>query len=1455
MSCCYQKKILSRRILSSFVVLIFSLTNILSTYAQNINVLNLPPPGSMVQASPVFIPPFIKGMTIHPENPFQFDFIVDAGHSQLKGEDLKKESTKLIKYFLATLTTPEEDLWVNLSPYESDRIIPEDFGKTEMGRDLLAQDYILKQLTASLIYPEEDLGKNFWNQIYKKVNTLYGIKEIPVNTFNKVWIVPEKAVVYTNENTVIVLDSHLKVFLEEDYFAQRSHFDGKGPKTGKNSQNKGDAFGNTSAAIMRKIIIPAIEKEINEGKNFATLRQVYQSMILATWYKKELRHSPLNQLYINQRKIGGVDVQDKEIKQKIYDQYLEAYRRGVYDYIKEDYDASTKELIARKYFSGGILPLGEEKLKEQTEKTYVPTNEEIQPVADTGFEVNSTTLVIMPNPKNKDKAVLAKLDLLFDLKIAARDGTSQEVERLTRILSLPAKEPFFSDALRKMKIDLEEDQQKERIAEAQKSDEALKQLVEELENEIHTLKEEMGKGEFYRAHERMHAIWSYTREVTINSALSKELFDLIVQAEVGSIAERLNSKRKAEVMEGLNSFSKNKMEIDNPKEYNEVFLDLILDNYTKLFDDPSGDSAKVVLDVFYGGLFPVDTYGKNFIVSETIAQRLIATQNPLLVFMGYALLGNFVDHSEVLDSLNEMLEFKISQQEKFLQGEGKAVPYFSATKRILEISSDVEAKTLEADFKAHQDNVRPDYFSDRRWKGILELSKDNIDLLSEKSDELWFKSLARNEPPKPGTLKARIADMDNKKMYEIYRSKLTSGSLAQKVSALEAFHSFDTQPLLVEELILAFIEILDSYPGDINFINRVLGNFDYMYAVAESDTNEGRRVKDAMEQGAQKYVDHQDIRLHLIALRLLREEFESHVIIKNTVATIKMGDGEVVADEQLRIIAKWVEKKIFYFEEDRRRALRVKFQLESPLFDDHLEALESAPLIANLVQDDLKEYFLRISEGSQVKEYDLARQALGLLKDSSDINPELILRIDRENPKAIRADISSQEIGIELRDRFTQAFFSNNGFQNLEEIINASQDIFDEKVENTWVLEELTQEWKKNDEQFFLKGLTIVLQGIGRIVLKEDGFLQLSLLSSTEEEMGEKIVLVQSLINYINQDIIYPLIHLRIIRQEFFNYSSDKSKKYQKVFASLMMLRSHFLLDGIKRLSFFDGKVIPDLRYANHSAIQRKPFLIPAETLKKWISHELIDEDLLVFDGMKDISISVLGISLEEALLRGIGSDVLREVVENMPALTFNSIQAISSLKLLGDQARTGESPDFANALQIKKEGMIDYQNLMGKIIVDHLKRSKKSRRSGLFFEIDRDLLLNEFREKGATPALVRRLTYFFVSFEEMLAVSDLNFSDLLADGQEMLRIELDSAITSLPSPNKGGIDFNKAWLEMQSHGQGSQIKFNFDLPRIENNEIRGLRPVIFKTTPVPTLNPLLGLSLTLKKEPRRALL
>ena len=316
------------------------------SYAQQASVLGLPKPGTMVNLSPSYVPVIVKGLRVHPENPILFDFILDTGNSGLgvNSTQLHSESEKLIKYFLASLTIPEDDLWVNLSPYEKKRIIPEQLGQTVMGRDMLAEDYILKQLTASLIYPEKDLGKKFWNRVYTKAQNIFGSSDIPVNTFNKVWIVADKAKVYVHDNTAFVVACHMKVMLEQDYLSMYKHEQAGAAKSA-------NAIG---SQVVREVVLPELEKEVNSGKNFANLRQIFNSMILAAWYKKNLKQALLNQVYSNKAKINGIDVQDKTIKEQIYQEYLKAYKKGVFNYIKDDVQADG-QTIARKYFSGGEI--------------------------------------------------------------------------------------------------------------------------------------------------------------------------------------------------------------------------------------------------------------------------------------------------------------------------------------------------------------------------------------------------------------------------------------------------------------------------------------------------------------------------------------------------------------------------------------------------------------------------------------------------------------------------------------------------------------------------------------------------------------------------------------------------------------------------------------------------------------------------------------------------------------------------------------------------------------------------------------------------------------------------------------------------------------------------------------------------------------------------------------------
>jgi hypothetical protein len=314
----------------------------------------LPEPGKMVGVSSVFTPVLVKGLVVHPDKPLNFDFIVDSGNDSAEQAVVQAQSEKIVRYFLAALTVPEEQLWVNLSPYEKDRIIDEGLGQTVLGRDMLAQDYVLKQLTASLIYPEDNLGKDFWGRIYKEAQDKFGTTDIPVDTFNKVWIVPQKAVVFEKNNAVYVTEARLKVMLDSDYVAARH-------SEARIAEESPDAA-DLSKSLIRQVILPAIEKEVNEGKNFATLRQIYHAAILAKWYRELIQDTLMSKAYVGQNKISGVNSGDKTLKEQIYQRYIAAYKQGVFDYIKEEVDQTSGEAVPRKYFSGGLDKFGDIKL-------------------------------------------------------------------------------------------------------------------------------------------------------------------------------------------------------------------------------------------------------------------------------------------------------------------------------------------------------------------------------------------------------------------------------------------------------------------------------------------------------------------------------------------------------------------------------------------------------------------------------------------------------------------------------------------------------------------------------------------------------------------------------------------------------------------------------------------------------------------------------------------------------------------------------------------------------------------------------------------------------------------------------------------------------------------------------------------------------------------------------------
>jgi len=51
-------------------------------------------------------------------------------------------------------------------------------------------------------------------------------------------------------------------------------------------------------SLFKELVLPVIKKEVNIGKNFSVLRQIYHALILAFWFKKNVNFK--NQLGLKQ---------------------------------------------------------------------------------------------------------------------------------------------------------------------------------------------------------------------------------------------------------------------------------------------------------------------------------------------------------------------------------------------------------------------------------------------------------------------------------------------------------------------------------------------------------------------------------------------------------------------------------------------------------------------------------------------------------------------------------------------------------------------------------------------------------------------------------------------------------------------------------------------------------------------------------------------------------------------------------------------------------------------------------------------------------------------------------------------------------------------------------------------------------------------------------------------------
>ena len=252
-------------------------------------------------------PCILKGLRTADNNPTSLNFIVDGGDDHALTELIASgEYAKQLDYFNSALAVKEDNLHVEMSGNELDPMLPKPLVGTRLGRVLLSQDFVLKQLAASFLHPDNPIGKEYWDRVYLKARNTVGSSTRRFASFQKLWLFPKKAVVYElpfgeeppdrlkrfdvkkGERFAYIVETELETGCECNLAALKRHIDGQ--EFGSPGLSR--EFAVKMVEIFKCVVLPHIRREVNEGEHFVPIRQVYNAIVLATWYKKKLRSVP-----------------------------------------------------------------------------------------------------------------------------------------------------------------------------------------------------------------------------------------------------------------------------------------------------------------------------------------------------------------------------------------------------------------------------------------------------------------------------------------------------------------------------------------------------------------------------------------------------------------------------------------------------------------------------------------------------------------------------------------------------------------------------------------------------------------------------------------------------------------------------------------------------------------------------------------------------------------------------------------------------------------------------------------------------------------------------------------------------------------------------------------------------------------------------------------------------------
>lgn len=240
--------------------------------------------------------------------------------------------------FRIGLALQPERFWVNLNPHEPDRVIDEHLGMTDVGQIMLLADLQLKKDVALITDPRNgNIGREYWHRLTRAAGDTSEIRQQTRN-----WIVPGTNKIQATGDYAVLIEANLEVRSEVEYLAAKS----------------GNSLSTSmSDRIFNEMVLPRLQQRVNTAIEYAPLRRIYRSLVLARWYRDRYRDTTEPEAKdIDTDRVYGLKSRTSWHPRTIWQHYLNSVQHGEYDFTEstEQTIGNIRRVKITRYFSGGI---------------------------------------------------------------------------------------------------------------------------------------------------------------------------------------------------------------------------------------------------------------------------------------------------------------------------------------------------------------------------------------------------------------------------------------------------------------------------------------------------------------------------------------------------------------------------------------------------------------------------------------------------------------------------------------------------------------------------------------------------------------------------------------------------------------------------------------------------------------------------------------------------------------------------------------------------------------------------------------------------------------------------------------------------------------------------------------------------------------------------------------------